>query len=72
MPGLCTTFHAARLVAWFWNAKCALTVSDVNEFDDRQESRRTQAARAMLSHTRIEHESEPVGGPMPKALESWV
>jgi hypothetical protein len=44
----------------------------VNEFDDRQGSRRTQAARAMLNHSRIEHGREPVGNPMPKALESWV
>jgi hypothetical protein len=44
----------------------------INEFDDRQGSRRTQAAQAMLSHTRIEHGREPVGRPMSKALESWV
>jgi hypothetical protein len=44
----------------------------VNEFDDRNGSRRTQAAQAMLNHTRTEHGREPVGRPMPKALESWV
>ena len=44
----------------------------VNEFDDRNGSRRTQAARAMLNHTRSEHGREPVGRPMSKALESWV
>ena len=44
----------------------------VNEFDDRQGSRRTQAAQAMLNHTRNDHGREPVGRPMPEALESWV
>jgi hypothetical protein len=44
----------------------------VNEFDDRHGSRRTQAAQAMLNHTRNDHGREPVGRPMPKALESWV
>jgi hypothetical protein len=44
----------------------------VNEFDDRHRSRRTQAAQAMLNHTRAEHGREPVGRPMPKDLESWV
>ena len=44
----------------------------VNEFDDRQGSRRTQAAQAMLRHTLTDHGREPVGRPMPKALELWV
>jgi hypothetical protein len=44
----------------------------VNEFDDRQGSRRTQAAQAMLNHTRKDHGREPVGRPMAKALELWV
>ena len=44
----------------------------VNEFDDRRGSRRTQAAQAMLNHTRHDHGREPVGRPMAKALESWV
>jgi hypothetical protein len=47
-------------------------IERVNEFDDRDGSRRTQAARAMLNHTRTEHGREPVGRPMSKALESWV
>jgi hypothetical protein len=42
----------------------------VNEFDERQGSRRTQAAQAMLNHTRNDNGREPVGRPMPKALES--
>jgi hypothetical protein len=44
----------------------------VNEFDDRQGSRRTQAAQAMLNHNRNDHGKGPVAGPMAKALESWV
>jgi uncharacterized Fe-S radical SAM superfamily protein PflX len=44
----------------------------VNEFDDRLGSCRTQAAQAMLSHTRAERGREAVGRPMPKTLESWV
>jgi hypothetical protein len=44
----------------------------VNAFDDRQGSRRTQAAQAMLNHTRNDHGREPVGRPMAKALELWV
>ena len=52
--------------------KACSHVERVNEFDDRFGSRRTQAARAMLSHTRIEHGREPVGRPMSKTLESWV
>jgi hypothetical protein len=44
----------------------------VNEFDDRLGSRRTQAAQAMLNHTRNDHGREPVGKPMAKVLESWV
>jgi hypothetical protein len=44
----------------------------VNEFDDRRGSRRTQAAQAMLNHTRKDHGKEPVGRPMAKALESCV
>jgi len=34
--------------------------------------RRTQAAQAMLSHTRAEHGREPVGRPISNTLESWV
>jgi hypothetical protein len=54
--------------------KCKLCAHTerVNEFDDRQGSRRTQAAQAMLSHTRINHGREPVGRPVSDALESWV
>ena len=44
----------------------------VNEFDDRLGSRRTQAAQAMLRHTRTDHGREPMGRPMSKALELWV
>jgi hypothetical protein len=44
----------------------------VNQFDDTQGSRRTQAAQAMLNHTCNDHGREPVGRPMAKALESWV
>jgi hypothetical protein len=33
----------------------------VDEFDDRQGSRRTQAAQAMLNYTRNDHGREPVG-----------
>jgi hypothetical protein len=44
----------------------------VNEFDDRQGSRRTQAAQTMLNHTRIDHGKEPVGTAMPNVFESWV
>ena len=44
----------------------------VNEFDDRNGSRRTQAAQAMLNHTRNDHGREPVGKPMPKVLELWA
>ena len=44
----------------------------VNEFVDRLGSRRTQAAQAMLRHTRNDHGREPMGRPMSKALELWV
>ena len=44
----------------------------VNEFDDRQGSRRTQAVQAMLNHTRNDHGRERVGRPMSNALESCV
>jgi hypothetical protein len=47
-------------------------LESVNEFDDRRGSRRTQAAQAMLTHTRSEHGREPVGRPIAKVLESWV
>jgi len=40
----------------------------VNEFDDRQGSRRTQAAQAMMNHTRNGHRKEPVGSPVSKDL----
>ena len=52
--------------------KACSHVERVNEFDDRFGSRRTQAAQAMLTHTRCEHGREPVGRPMSMALESWV
>jgi len=52
--------------------KACTHVERVNEFDDRLGSRRTQAAQAMLTHTRSEHGSESVGRPMSKVLESWV
>jgi hypothetical protein len=45
---------------------------NVNEFDDRRGSRRTQAAHAMLIHARMDHGKESVGRPMAKALESCV
>jgi hypothetical protein len=45
---------------------------NVNEFDDRRGSRRTQAAQAMLKHARIDHGKEQVGGSMSKSLETWV
>jgi hypothetical protein len=44
----------------------------VNEFDDRQGSRRAQAMQAMLNHTRNDHGTEPFGRPIAKALESWL
>jgi hypothetical protein len=54
--------------------KCKLCshTERVNEFDDRQGSRRTQAAQAMLNHSRIDHGREPVGKAMPKVFESLV
>jgi len=54
--------------------KCKLCshIERVNEFSERQGSRRTQAAQAMLNHTRNDHGREPVGRPMSKALELWV
>jgi hypothetical protein len=52
--------------------KVCAHIERVNEFDSRQGSRRTQAAQAMLIHTRSEHGREPVGRPMSKVLESWV
>ena len=54
--------------------KCRLCAHTerINEFDDRKGSRRTQAAQAMLNHTRAEHGKEPLGRPMSEALESWV
>ena len=52
--------------------KVCFHVERVNEFDDRLGSRRTQAAQAMLNHTRNDHGRELVGRPMPKALELWV
>jgi len=52
--------------------KACSHVERVNEFDDRLGSRRTQAAQAMLTHTRSEHGREPAGRPTSKALESWV
>jgi hypothetical protein len=44
----------------------------VNEFDDRQGSRRTQAAEAMMKHTRNDHGKEPVGTPVSEDLQLWV
>jgi hypothetical protein len=42
----------------------------VNEFGDRHGTRRTQAAQAMLNHSRNDHGKEPVGRPKAKVLES--
>ncbi len=50
--------------------ECPHTVH-VNQFDDRLGSRRTQAAGAMLKHVRNEHGKEPMGRPMPQAMERW-
>jgi hypothetical protein len=44
----------------------------VNEFDDKQGSRRTQATQAMLNHTRNDHGKEPVGSLMSDALQLWA
>jgi len=54
--------------------KCTacLHVERVNEFDGGHGCRRTQAAQAMLNHTRKDHGREPVGRPMSKVLESWI
>jgi hypothetical protein len=54
--------------------KCILCnhTERVNEFGDRHGSRRTQAAQAMLNHTRTDHGREPVGRPMSEALQSWI
>jgi hypothetical protein len=54
--------------------KCRLCnhTERVNEFGDRHGSRRTQAAQAMLNHTRTDHGREPVGRPMSEALQSWI
>jgi hypothetical protein len=52
--------------------KACSHVERVNEFNGRLGSRRTQAAQAMLNHTRNDHGREPVGRPMLEALESWV
>ena len=52
--------------------KACSHVEYVNGFDDRLGSRRTQAAQAMLTHTRSEHGREPMGEPVSEALESWV
>jgi hypothetical protein len=52
--------------------KACSHVEHVNEFDGRLGSRRTQAAQAMLTHTRSEHGREPMGEPVSKTLESWV
>jgi hypothetical protein len=41
----------------------------VNEFDDRLGSRRTQAARAMLKHSRNEHGKVPTGKSKPQIME---
>jgi hypothetical protein len=43
----------------------------VNQFDDRLGSRRTQAARAMLTHVRIEHCQEPIITPKPPTMQRW-
>jgi hypothetical protein len=43
----------------------------VNEFDDRLNSRRTQAARVMLKHARNEHGKNPIGKPLPQIMERW-
>ena len=52
--------------------KACSHVERVNEFDDRLGSRRTQAAQAMLAHSRSEHGREPGGRPMSMTLESRV
>ena len=44
----------------------------VNEFDDRQGSRRTQAAQAMLKHARIDHGRGQAGALVSKPLETWA
>ena len=41
-------------------------IERVNEFDDRLGSRRTQAARAMLTHTRSKHGRASVLTPLPR------
>jgi hypothetical protein len=41
----------------------------VNEFDDELGSPRTQAARAMLKHSRNEHGKELIGKPKPQIME---
>jgi hypothetical protein len=41
----------------------------VNQFDGNLGSPRTQAARAMLKHTRTEHGKEPMGKPLPQTME---
>jgi hypothetical protein len=43
----------------------------INQFDDRLGSRRTQAARAMLSHIRDEHCKDPTVKPLPPTAERW-
>ena len=50
--------------------ECSHTVR-VNEFDDRLGSRRTQAARATLTHVHNEHSKEPIGKPKPQIMERW-
>jgi hypothetical protein len=50
--------------------ECSHTVR-VTEFDDRQGSRRSQAARAMLKHVRNEHGKVLIGRPLPQTMERW-
>jgi hypothetical protein len=46
-------------------------IERVSEFDDKLGSSRTQAARAMLKHARSKHGKEPIGKPLPQAMERW-
>jgi hypothetical protein len=50
--------------------ECWQTVR-VNEFDHRLDSPRTQAARAMLKHSRNEHRKELIGKPLHQTMDRW-
>jgi hypothetical protein len=43
----------------------------VSEFDDKLGSSRTQAARAMLKHSRNEHGKELIGKPKSQTMGRW-